>query len=145
MKSLLFKLSLSLLLFGIAGYSFSQNSEDIRFEKSKLKFDKLEEGTPVEIKYSFTYSGEFPLNITPPEVDCTCTEVVLPEGEIIKGKPYTIIIKFDTKDKIGYQEREVILHFTSDAMDSRSIAKTIVFRGVVKASKATKEAYQKKD
>lgn len=142
MKSYLFKLSLGLLLFGIAGYSFAQNAANISFEKEKMKFNKVDEGTPVQLTYSFTYDGEFPLTLLPPEVDCTCTEVVLPKGDIEKDQTYTLVVKFDTRGKIGYQEREIKLKFISDAMDSRFIEKVIVFKGVVKASKETKEKFE---
>ena len=103
---------------------------------------RVDEGHQITLTYNFTYSGTFPLSIIPPTVDCTCTEVVLPKDKIQPQSSNVIKIKFDTNGKIGFQERDVVIQFVSDAMDSRSIEKKIVFKGVVKASKATKESYK---
>ena len=142
MKSYLFKINLSLLLISVASFSFAQTSDDIIFEKTTQKFMRVDEGHLVTLNYTFKYSGEPDLSITTPTVDCSCTTVILPEGKIKSNSTQSITIKFDTKDKIGYQERVVILQFVSDYMDSRLIEKKITFKGIVKASKATKKAYK---
>lgn len=143
MKSYLFRLSLSLLLYLTASFfCAAQSADDIHFKKSTLKFKKVDEGLQLTFNYDFQYSGKEPLTIIEPKVDCSCTEVILPEGKIETGKTYTITIKFDTNDKIGWQERNVLIQFTSDLMDSQSISKTLIFKGMIKASKATKEAYK---
>ena len=142
MKSYLFKINLSLLLSLEASFSFAQNSDELSFKKLSQKFMKVDEGHQITLSYNFTYTGKSNLKITPPKVDCSCTEVVLPENDILPNSTNTIKIKFDTSDKIGWQERDVTLHFTSDAMDSQSIEKKITFKGMVKASKARKAAYK---
>jgi hypothetical protein len=141
MKSLLFKIKLSLLLLLVASFSFAQTSDDIKFEKTTQKFMKVDEGHQITLNYNFTYTGETDLKIIPPKVDCTCTEVILPENVIKPNSLNIIQIKFNTTDKIGWQERDVILNFTSDLIDSRLIKK-ITFKGMVKASKTTKAAYK---
>lgn len=147
MKSYLFKVSLSLLLISVASFCFGQTDNDIKFEKKTQKFKKVDEGKLVTLSYSFFYQGDLPLSIVPPQVDCSCTEVILPNHKIKPNTLDTITVKFNTTDKIGYQDRDITIHFTSDAMDSRSIKKTITFKGVIKATAATKEAYKnhKKD
>jgi hypothetical protein len=142
MKSNLFRVSLSLLLFTVASFSFAQTKADIKFEKLKQSFKKVEEGHQVTLNYIFTYSGTIPLTIIPPKVDCSCTEVRLPEHKIEPNSTDTILVKFDTKDKIGYQDRDVAIQFVSDAMDSKFIEKTITFRGMVKATKESKTKYK---
>ena len=142
MKSYLFKISLSLLLILVASFSFCQVAEDIKFENQVKKFNRTDEGKLVELTYSFSYKGTVKLSIIPPKVDCSCTEVILPKSDIEPNSNNIIIIRFNTKDKIGYQQREVILNFVSDAMDSRSIEKKLVFKGVVNASKETKDIYK---
>lgn len=142
MKSNLFKVSLSLLLLTVASFSFAQTKTDINFEKSKQSFKKVEEGQQVTLNYIFTYSGTTPLTILPPKVDCSCTVVILPKHKIKPNSTDTIVVKFDTKDKIGYQDRDVVIQFVSDAMDSRTIEKTITFKGIVKATKESKVKYK---
>lgn len=143
MKSYLFNINLSLLLVLTAGFSFGQNANNIKFDKEVQKFDKVDEGIIIELTYSFTYTGSQVLSIIPPKIDCSCTQVILPEKSITPNSTNIVKIKFDTKNKIGYQEREVVLHFVSDGMDSVSIEKKLIFKGVVKASKTTKELYRK--
>ena len=143
MKSYLFKINLSLLLILVASFSFAQTSEDIKFEKTTQKFMRVNEGHQITLIYNFTYSGTLPLSIIPPVIDCSCTTVILPEGKIQPESTNTIKIRFDTNDKIGYQERDLTIQFVSDAMNSRSIDKKLIFKGVVKASKTTKDAFKK--
>jgi hypothetical protein len=145
MKSLLFKINLSLLLLLVASFSFAQNSDDIQFEKTTQKFMRVDEGHQITLSYNFTYNGKVDLKITPPKVDCSCTEVVLPEDDIKPNSTNTIKIKFDTSDKIGWQERKVIIQFMGNLSEiSRGpyFEKTLTFKGMVKASKITKDAYK---
>ncbi|MDF1673968.1 MAG: DUF1573 domain-containing protein [Vicingaceae bacterium] len=131
-----------MLLLTVASFSFSQKEADIKFEKLKQTFKKVEEGHQVTLNYIFTYSGTIPLTFLPPEVDCSCTSVILPKDKIEPNTTDTILVKFDTKDKIGYQDRDIEIQFVSDAMDSRTIKKTITLKGIVKATKESKAKYK---
>lgn len=142
MKNYFFKINLSLLLLIVTSFSFAQNTDSIQFEKKVQKFKKVNEGEIIELTYPFTYQGNTPLNIIPPEVDCSCTTVILPEGKIKADNTYHIKITFDTKGKIGYQERSVNLSFVSDLDHSNYAQKKVTFKGVVKASDETKKAYK---
>jgi hypothetical protein len=142
LKNNFFKTFLSLLLILVASFSFAQNIDDLKFEKTTQKFMKVDEGHRITLNYTFTYSGKVPLKILEPKLDCSCTEIIFPEKSIEPNSSHAIIIKFNTTDKIGWQEREVIIQFVSDYMDSRNIAQKLTFKGMVKASKATKEAYK---
>lgn len=131
-----------MLLLFVASFSFAQNADLITFEKRTQKFKKVDEGQLVELSYIFNYSGNETLSITPPDLDCSCTTVILPEGKISPNSTNSIKITFDTKDKIGYQERAIHLEFVSNTAENMLIKKKIVFKGVVKASEATKKAYK---
>jgi uncharacterized protein DUF1573 len=136
------KFSLSLLLLLVAGFSFSQTSDNIIFEKPTQKFMKVYEGHQITLTYNFTYNGKIPLQLISPKVDCDCTSVEIPEENITPNKPYKIIVHFDTKDKIGFQERPIHLTFLSKENNNLKINKTIIFKGTVKASKETKAKYK---
>jgi hypothetical protein len=143
MKSNLFRLGLSLLLFITASFFCSAQSVDqIKFKNPTHKFKKVAEGHQLVFTYNFSYSGTDQLTILEPKVDCSCTEVILPKEKIKAGKIYSIIIKFDTHHKIGWQEREVLIQFTTDIKKKSTIDKKITFKGMIKASKPTKEAYK---
>ena len=130
-----------MLLLLVASFSFAQKNSPITFKNSTQKFKKVDEGKQVELVYKFSNYGKFVLNIIPPEVDCSCTEIIIPEYGITAGAKDSIIIKFDTNDKIGWQEHNIILQFKADLLP-KPIEKRITFKGMVKASKATKEAYK---
>ncbi len=142
MNNNLFKLTLSLLLLLVASFSFGQNPKEIVFEKKVHRFKKVDEGKVLTFKYIFNYTGKYPLTILPPKVDCSCTEVLLPKQPILPNTSDTVTVIFNTKDKMDYQVRDVKLHFISDLMDSTYIEKKITFKGMVKATEATKAIYE---
>jgi hypothetical protein len=143
LKNILFKIHLSLLLILVASFSFAQNSDEIKFEKTTQKFMRVNGGHHISLNYSFVYTGEVPLQIIAPKVDCSCTEVIYPEQTIQPNSNHIITIKFNTTDKIDWQERNVIIKFISDLKDASTLEQKLTFKGMVKASKATKEAYKK--
>ena len=142
MTSNFIKFSLSLLLITVAGFSFSQTAEDIVFEKPTQKFMKVDEGHQITLTYNFIYNGTVPLQLISPKVDCDCTSVEIPEEDIVQKKNYKIVVHFDTNDKIGFQEQPINLSFLLIENKNLKIDKTIIFKGMVKASKKTKAKYK---
>ena len=147
MKSLLFNISLSLLLLLVASFSFSQNTDNIQFEKTTQKFKRVDEGHQINLTYIFTYAGKEEIGISNKEIDCSCTTINYHSSDLLIKPNSTnkITIKFDTSDKIGWQERKVIIQFMgnlSKISSSPYFEKTLTFKGMVKASKITKDAYK---
>jgi len=142
MKSNLFKTSLSLLLLIVASFSFAQNPSDIQFEKKVQKFKKVDEGHRITLNYIFTNNSNYTLTLVPPKVDCSCTVVIIPEHKIKPNSSDTITVKFDTKNKIGYQDRDILLKFIPDEKPQAPIDTKITFKGMVKATKESKAAYK---
>ena len=141
MKSYLFKINLSLLLILVASFSFGQKADPITFEKRTQKFGKVNEGKVIELVYRYHNYGKHVLSINPPKVDCSCTEVIIPD-KIRSGGKDSLTIKFNTKDKIGFQERTVVLQFVNALNPSTPIEKKITFKGTIIASKETKRIYK---
>ena len=131
-----------MLLILVASFSFGQKSEDITFEKTTQKFMRVDEGHRITLNYPFTYKGNIPLHILEPKVDCSCTEIVYPKETIKQNSTHIITIKFNTTDKIGWQERDVIIQFISNTNGLNALEQKLTFKGAVKASKATKAAYK---
>jgi V8-like Glu-specific endopeptidase len=142
MKSNLFKTNLSLLLLLVASFSFAQNADELQFEQTTQKFKRVDEGHQITLTYNFNYTGKVHLKMNPPQLDCSCTEVILSKDVINPGSKNSIQVKFNTAAKIGWQERTITLYFTSNKLNAEPIEKKIIFKGAVKASKATKDAYQ---
>jgi len=135
------KIKLSLLLILTTSFSFAQINE-LQFEKTKQSFKKVNEGAIITLDYYFEYVGNDTLSMLPPEVDCSCTEIKLENADkIIPNQKYLLQVVFNTNDKIGYQEREVGLIFITQK-STKQLKQKLIFRGVVKATKATKEKFK---
>lgn len=124
------------MLFPVSGFLFAQESLD--FEDDKLKFSKVDEGDPVHLTFRFTNEGSQPVVINEAKVGCPCTEVVFPQKPIRPDASDSVVVTFDTRGKIGYQERKIILKTNHGES-------TLTFKGVVKATEKTKERYKSKN
>lgn len=74
------------------------------------KFEKIQEGDVVEHVFTITNTGKESLYISDYEVQCSCTEVWLPTGEIQPGETGEIKMRFDSNGKKGLQDRTILLH-----------------------------------
>jgi len=68
---------------------------------------KVKEGITVSFDYEFENTGDAPLIITDYKVSCGCTHVIYPKEPVLPGKTGVIKVTFDTKGKIGYQDRKI--------------------------------------
>lgn len=115
--------------------SHVQGQPEMKISDRVQKFAKTAEGQPLHFVYLFQNSGDHPLIINEAKVSCECTEVTFPSAPIAPGQSDSILVDFDTRGKIGYQERKI-------EIKSNAAPVVLVFKGVVKASKATKEQYR---
>ena len=97
-----------------------------KFESKSVKFDKVKAGEILSFDYIFENTGSQPLIITNIKVSCVCTKPLWPKEPVKPGEMDTIHVKFDTKGKIGWQDR--ILEVHSNAKDSPI---KLRFKGVV--------------
>lgn len=123
-------------------FSFAQKST-ISVVKTKQSFKKVAEGKIVRLTYQINHLENEALIMQLPKVDCTCTEVELNDNLLYPNKTNELVVIFNTEGKMGYQEREIELVFFSKEKNE-TYTRKIVFKGVVKASKKTKEAYKQK-
>lgn len=85
--------------------SFAQ--AELFFDSPTHKFDKVEEGPKLQHVYYFTNRGDAPLLITDYKVSCSCTKAKFPLHPVLPNQNDSIIVTFDTKGKIGYQDRTI--------------------------------------
>lgn len=99
-----------------------------KFETKNKKFPKTPEGVLLEHNYQFENVGDSPLIISNIKlgIDCPCTKFEYPKTPIKPGEKGTIKVSFDTKGKIGYQDRTLEIY--SNAKKSPT---TIRFRVMV--------------
>lgn len=107
----------------------------MKFSEKVQKFGKVVEGEDVVLTYTFMNEGEEPIIINEAKVNCTCTKVDFPKTPINPKKVDQIKVTFQTKSKIGYQERKVELITNKGSVE-------ISFKGVVKATEETKDKYK---
>lgn len=81
--------------------------------KKTIKFPKTKEGELLSWSYSIENKGEVPLEIYSAEVECTCTDVILPSAPILPGKTAEINVSFNTLDRPFYQDRMITLKTNS--------------------------------
>lgn len=75
--------------------------------KKTINHGKAKEGVVLSFDYEITNTGTEPLIFADYKVACTCTKVTLPETPLLPGEKVKIHVTFDTKDKIGFQDRTI--------------------------------------
>ena len=96
---------ISLLILNSA-LSFSQQAE-FKFNEKVQRIGKVAEGDLITTSFSFINKGDAPLVIQEYKVACTCTVVDFPDKPILPGSEGIINVSFDSKGKIGYQDRSI--------------------------------------
>lgn len=115
----------AILIFLLPAFFLSAQPE-IRFEEKTKKFEKTKAGEILNFDYSFTNTGDQPLIISEVKVTCGCTKPEFPAEPVNPSQKGNIKVSFDTKGKIGYQDR--ILEVVSNAKNS---PEKIRFKGMV--------------
>lgn len=120
-------ISIVLLVIISAFSCYSQTGKaDFDFERKVYKFGKIKAGAIIEFEYTFSNAGTEPLLITDIKVQCGCTVPDYPKSPILPGQKSTIKVKFDSKGKIGYQDRTLEIY--SNAKKSPEVVR---FKGTV--------------
>ncbi|KAB7730973.1 DUF1573 domain-containing protein [Rudanella paleaurantiibacter] len=70
-------------------------------------FGTITEGDTVEHNFAFTNTGEFPLIINNITASCGCTTPEWPREPIAPGQKSSIRVRFDSKGKVGAQNKTV--------------------------------------
>ena len=98
-----------LIFFSAAFFIFnsqlSSAQAEFSFEQKTKKFPKTPAGEILSFDYKFVNSGNLPLIITDIKVNCPCTKFTFPKEPILPEQKGVITVTFDTKSKIGYQDR----------------------------------------
>ena len=86
----------------------------VEIEKKTFKFPKTKEGVELKHTYKLTNIGDVPLLIQKYEVACTCTKLTFPKTPILPNETANIEVTFDTKHKIGWQDRIITLYSNAE-------------------------------
>ncbi len=100
-----------------------------------LKFDQLEqdygfitEGDKIVKEFTFTNSGTTPLIIENATAACGCTVPEFPLEPIPPGGKNTIKVTFDSKGKVGVQNKEITIFANTSPKQTKVMLKGIVVK-----------------
>lgn len=82
----------------------------ITFEDTKHSFGTITEGEKVRHAYRFKNTGEHPLVISNAVASCGCTVPSYPKEPIPPGKEGEIIVEFNSKNRAGHQQKNVLVY-----------------------------------
>jgi hypothetical protein len=80
-----------------------------KFEESEFDFGTSKEGAIVEHVFKFTNTGNAPLVIQNAAGSCGCTVPEPPKEPIAPGATGEIKVKFDSRGKVGVQNKTVTI------------------------------------
>lgn len=123
-------LTLTLLLSIISLSSIlaqDDNGPSFKFTESKHDFGDIIQGDVVEHHFEFSNTGNIPLVISNIITTCGCTAPTWPKEPIKPGEKGKIKIVFDSKGKIGKQNKVVtIISNTNNQKDRLFIMANII-------------------
>lgn len=85
----------------------AQPQAQMVFAEREYDFGTIIEGEKVQHKFTFTNKGEAPLIVTDANSTCGCTIPEFPKTPIMPGQSDVINVSFDSKGKIGLQDKHV--------------------------------------
>lgn len=128
MKKFFFSLTVALVAFG----AFAQedkvfdepvNGPKIVFKESSFNFGDINQGDIVEHVFAFENVGNEPLILSNVQTTCGCTAPSWPKEPILPGKAGEITVKFNSRGKIGMQNK--IITVISNAVNQRERIKIV--------------------
>jgi hypothetical protein len=81
----------------------------ISFDETSHDFGPVDEGAQLSHRFTFTNTGNIPLLISDARSTCGCTVPDWPRSPIPPGGKGEILVKFDTQNKPGKQQKPVTI------------------------------------
>lgn len=97
----------------------SSEWSQISFETNTFDFDTVTSGEVLKSSFRFTNSGNKPLYILDTKVSCGCTIANYTEGPILPRESGLIEVIFNTKGKIGFQNKSILVLSNSYPNENR--------------------------
>ncbi|MCC6726393.1 MAG: DUF1573 domain-containing protein [Saprospiraceae bacterium] len=96
------------------------------FEETIYDFGEIDEGGVIKHEFKFTNTGKVPLLIQNANSTCGCTVAEWPKELIEPGKGGVIKAEFNTKGKVDFQEKPIIITANTFPSVSKVFIKGIV-------------------
>lgn len=99
------------------------NGAKIKFEESSFDFGDINQGDVVEHTFAFENVGNQPLILSNVMTTCGCTVPAWPREPIAPGTKSEITVKFNSRGKIGIQNK--VITIVSNAVNQNERVKIV--------------------
>ena len=97
-----------------------------QFAEETHDFGTIKEGDVVEHTFKFKNTGKSPLVIQSARATCGCTIPSKPDGPVAPGEASEIVVKFDSHNKTGVQNKTVTITANTEPATTQLYIKTNV-------------------
>ncbi|MBL6668575.1 MAG: DUF1573 domain-containing protein [Flavobacteriaceae bacterium] len=104
MKKIIFSI-LFLSLYQV----YAQTGPEITFESETIDYGEVAQNSDGSRVFKFTNTGDAPLVIKNAKSSCGCTVPKKPEGPIAPGESGEIVVRYDTKNRVGQFRKTITL------------------------------------
>ena len=87
----------------------AQTGPQITFESETIDYGEVAQNSDGSRVFKFTNTGDAPLVIKNAKSSCGCTVPKKPEGSIAPGKSGEIVVRYDTKNRVGQFRKTITL------------------------------------
>ena len=88
---------------------YAQTGPQITFESETIDYGEVAQNSDGSRVFKFTNTGDAPLVIKNAKSSCGCTVPKKPEGSIAPGKSGEIVVRYDTKNRVGQFRKTITL------------------------------------
>ncbi|MEH0157991.1 DUF1573 domain-containing protein [Limibacter armeniacum] len=129
MKKLFFTLLLPLFCIVAAQAQQAENTatSELKFSEKTFDFGDISQGDVVTHVFKFENSGAAPLVLSNVSTTCGCTAPAWPREPIAPGETAEITIKFNSRGKMGKQNKVITINSNaSNAVERISITANVL-------------------
>ena len=88
---------------------YAQTGPEITFESETIDYGEVAQNSDGSRVFKFTNTGDAPLVIKNAKSSCGCTFPKKPEGPIAPGESGEIVVRYDTKNRVGQFRKTITL------------------------------------
>lgn len=88
---------------------YAQTGPEITFESETIDYGEVAQNSDGSRVFKFTNTGDAPLVIKNAKSSCGCTVPKKPEGHIAPGESGEIVVRYDTKNRVGQFRKTITL------------------------------------
>lgn len=119
--------------------TFPEITTEIKFDGPIFNYGTIESGEIVQTVFEFENTGSEPLIITDAKGSCGCTVPEWPKSPIAPGETAQLVVRFDSKNKVGFQSKRVTITANTNPAHSYLTVKGEVIKPEPETKEEVKE------